>query len=263
MRLRCWKPSLWRPLWIVAFAAWATLAARAENCRVVAGSRILGRDLAAAALEFAGLDPEAGIAPAPLPGVERVFHPEELARIAREHALPPPGRALEVCFVRKTVTLSSAQLASSIEEALRGDRAASSPGAPDYIPPHVEILDFSRYPVPQGTLEFPRGALAASGLWHGRVVTPEGRSTPVWVRVKVTDGATGAPVPLGPSAGVREVNRGDRVRVEVSIGRAVIAFDSVAESSGRKGDVVVVTSPDKRRRLLARVEDPGKVAIRK
>lgn len=255
--------SRWKPLWILGIAAWAALDARGETCRVVAGSHILGRDLAAAAQELVGLDPEALIAPAPLAGVERVFHLEELARIAREHRLPPPGRALEVCFVRKTVTLSPAQLASTIEQALRWNRDDPSPGAADYIPPHIEILDFSRYPVPEGTLEFPRGALAASGVWHGRVVAPEGRSTPVWVRVKVTDGVTGAPLPLGPSAGAREVNRGDRVRVEVSSGRAVIAFDSVAESSGRKGDVVVVTSPDKRRRLLARVEDPGKVAIRK
>jgi hypothetical protein len=220
---------------------------------VLEGSRILGRDLAAADPEFAGLASEAAFAPAPLAGVERVFHTEEVARIARDHALPPPGRIVEVCFVRKTAALTPAWLTAAIGEALSADGAAR----------HVEILDFSRYPVAEGTLEFPRGALAATGVWHGRVVTAEGRSTPVWVRVKVTDAATGLPVSLGPPAGTREVNRGDPVRVEVVSGRAVIAFDSVAESSGRKGDMVLVTSPGQRRHLLARVEAKGKVAIKK
>jgi hypothetical protein len=237
------------------------LAARAEPCAVVVGIHILGRDLAAAVPDLAGLDPEADIAPAPWAGVERVFHTEEVVRIAREHALPPPDRTVEVCFVRKTLALTTEQLGPVIERALIADRAGAR--IPPDAAPRVEILDFSRYPVPEGTLDFPRGALAASGVWHGRIVTPEGRSTPVWVRVRVTDAATGLPVPLGPSAGLREVQRGDPVRVEVSSGLATIAFDSVAESSGRKGDMVLVTSPDKRRRLLARVEDQGKVSIRK
>jgi hypothetical protein len=164
---------------------------------------------------------------------------------------------VEVCFVRKTALLTAGQIRPVIEQALRAGRPAGS------STPRVEILDFSRYPVPEGTLEFPRGALAASGLWHGRVVTEEGRSAPVWVRIKAIDAATGSPVPLGPSAGDREIHRGDPVRVEVSSGLAVIAFDSIAESSGRKGEMVLVTSPDKRRRLLARVDDTGKVSIRK
>jgi hypothetical protein len=239
------------------------LPARAEPCAVVAGSHILGRDLAAAVPDLAGLDPEAEIAPAPWAGVERVFHTEEVARIAREHALPPPGHTVEACFMRKTLTLTPEQLGRVIERTLSPDRAGSPPGTPPSAPPHVEILDFSRYPVPEGTLEFPRGALAASGVWRGRIVTPEGRSAPVWVRVKITDASTGLPVLLGPSAGYREVQRGDPVRVEISSGLATVAFDSVAESSGRKGDMVLLWSPDKRRRLLARVEDQGKVSVKK
>jgi hypothetical protein len=253
-------------IWMAGIALCAAREARAGNCQVVAGSRILGRDLAAAVPELAGLDPEAAIAPAPLAGVERVLHTEEVARIALEYALPPPGRTIEACFVRKTSILTPEQLNITVQLALRPDRAERTPvpfHVPPQVPPRVELLDFSRYPVPDGTLEFPRGALTASGVWHGRVMTPEGRSVPVWVRVKVTDPVTGSPIPLGPSPGEREVNRGDPVQVEVSSGRATIAFDSVAESSGRKGDMVLVTSPDKRRRLLARVEEKGKVSIKK
>jgi hypothetical protein len=265
-------------IWIAGIALCAAREVRAGNCQVVAGNRILGRDLAAAVPELVGLDPEAGIAPAPLAGVERVLHTEEVARIALDHALPPPGRTIEACFVRKTSILTPEQLALAIEQAFGADRAGPPSQVPSlasqvpshvpsYVPPQVpnrvEILDFSRYPVPEGKLEFPGGALAASGVWHGRVVTPEGRSVPVWVRVKVNDAVTGSPVPLGPSAGEREVNRGDPVQVRVSSGRATISFDSVAESSGRKGDMVLVTSPDKRRRLLARVEEKGKVSIKK
>jgi len=228
---------------------------RGDSCRVVNGGRILGSDLAGAVPDLAGLPAETEIGAAPLVGVERVFHTQELARIAQTHGLEPLRHTVEVCFVRKTVRLSEAALRPAIGEALQDGSTGAAP--------RVEILDYSRYPVAEGKLEFPRGALTASGLWRGRVLMPEGGSMPVWARVRVTDPATGLPVPLGPSAGAREVNRGEMVRVEVLSGHAVIGYDAVAESSGKKGEMVLVTSPDKRRHLLARVEEKGKVSIRR
>jgi hypothetical protein len=229
----------------------ASLIASGGTCHLVDGDRILGRDLAAAVQALDGLDPAAEIAHAPVPGVQRLFRPEEILRVAREHSLQAPDRPVEICFERKTQLLTAEWLQPVIE------RALGTSGA------RVEILDFSRNPVPQGTLEFSRGALTAAGAWRGRMLYGEGRSIPVWVRVRVTDGESGAPLPLGPAAASREVNRGDTVRVEVWSGRALVAFDSKAESSGRKGDMVLVQNPDNSRRLLARVEDKGKVVVRK
>jgi hypothetical protein len=234
---------------------WAAAAVRAGACHAVDGPAILGRDLAAADPEFSGLAPDAAIAPAPLAGVERVLRSADIAGLAREHGLPAPTRLEELCFVRKTITLSPDPLAAAIQRVLQAD--------PKLPPARVEVVDFSRYPVPDGIIQFPRAAVGANGVWRGSVVTPEGRSTPVWARVRVSDGATGLPLALSPGPGVREVNRGDPVRVEVFSGHAVIGFDSVAETSGRKGEMVLVSSPGQGRRLLARVEGKGKVVIRK
>jgi hypothetical protein len=218
---------------------------------LVDGDHILGRDFAVAVPALAGLDAAAEIAPSPVPGVERIFRPEEIARVAREHSLPGPDRPAEICFERKTQLLTAALLKPVIE------RALGTTGA------RVEILDFSRNPVPQGTLEFSPGALTAAGAWRGRILYGEGRSIPVWVRVRATDAESGAPLPLGPAAAPREVNRGEAVRVEVWSGHALVAFDSKAESSGRKGEMVLVQNPDNTRRLLARVQEKGKVVVQK
>jgi len=236
-------------LWMFP-ALWSSFAA-AGACHAVEGDRILGRDLAAAIPAFEGLDPAAEIARSPLPGVQRVFHPEEIARVARERSLKAPDRPVEACFERQTQPLTVDLLEPAIEQAL-GTAGAK-----------VEILDFSRYPVPQGTLKFSRGALTAAGVWRGRLEYGEGRSAAIWVRMRATDVATGAAILLGPAAGPREVNRGDAVRVEVWSGHAMVAFESKAESSGRKGEMVLVQNPGNTRRLLARVEEEGKVVVKK
>jgi len=240
--------------WAVSVLAAGLLSvsgASGGTCHAVDGDRILGRDLVAAVPALQGLDPDAEVSFAPVPGVQRVFHPEEVSRVAREHGLQPPERPVEPCFERKTQPLTAEMLAPVIAQALAIGGA------------HVEILDFSRVPVPHGTLEFSRGALTAAGVWHGQMVYGEGRSMPLWVRLRVTDEESGAPVPLRPEATPREVTRGDTVRVEVWSGPVVVAFDATSESSGRKGEMVLVQNPDKTRRLLARVEDKGKVVVKK
>jgi len=50
----------------------------------------------------------------------------------------------------------------------------------------IEILDFSRMPVPRGTLSFSRSGLSASGLWRGHVTYDETRTVPIWVKARVT-----------------------------------------------------------------------------
>ena len=59
------------------------------------------------------------------------------------------------------------------------------------------------------------------------------------------------------------VHRGDMVAVTVTSGGVLLKFQSEAESSGRPGDTVIVLNPENGARFVARVEDPGKVTVKK
>lgn len=68
-----------------------------------------------------------------------------------------------------------------------------------------------------------------------------------------------APAALAPLA----VHRGDKVEVTVSSGNVFLKFESEAESSGRPGDTVIMLNPENGHRFVARIEDQGKVTVRK
>jgi hypothetical protein len=223
----------------------------AFGCQVVEGDYILARELAASIPAFGALPPERQIAPAPLPGVERVFRADEQIRLAKRFEIPPPDGLRQACFTRAVQRLSPEQLQPVLREALGRDPAA------------IEVLDFSRQAVPQGSLEFDRAGLTPSGLWRGAVRYGEGRSTPVWARVRITDSRTGEPMQAAPAAAPYDVERGDIVRVEVRSGAVLLAFDASAETAGRLGESVLVKRASDARRFRARVETKGKVSIKK
>ncbi|HSB16676.1 MAG TPA: flagellar basal body P-ring formation chaperone FlgA [Bryobacteraceae bacterium] len=72
--------------------------------------------------------------------------------------------------------------------------------------------------------------------------------------------AAGQPVPLGALEAPREVAGGEMVRVEAASGAARIEIHGRAETSGRKGDTVLVRNPESGRRFRARVIGRGLVA---
>ncbi|MEP6961261.1 MAG: flagella basal body P-ring formation protein FlgA [Acidobacteriota bacterium] len=226
------------------------LAAYAQACTPVEGDRILGSEMAVEHAAFAQVDPIFDFGPAPVAGTRRTFRSFELARVARESGVEwTADGAREACFERATQVLTAAGL----EDVLRAN-----------INARIEVLDFSHNPLPRGTLDFPLSGLATSGLWRGRVVYGENRSAPVWARVRVTDVITGKPIVTPHSASASpEVNRGATVRVEVSSGGVLLAFDGTAESAGRRGEAVVVRNTENGQKFRAVVEGPGKVAIRK
>ena len=123
-------------------------------CHVVDGPNITGRDLAAADPAYSTLDPDAVIAASPLPGVRRTLH--------------------NLCFERATRTLQP-------EEVLEAARNALSLQSPT-----VELLDFTRTPVPIGTLEFSQSGLSPTGIWRGRVRFDGNRTFPIWAKVRIT-----------------------------------------------------------------------------
>jgi hypothetical protein len=226
-------------------------------CIQVETDRLLARHLAAANAVFTDADPQRDMGPAPLTGVRRVFSAEEMTALARRYGMSVKAPLAGACFERSVHLLSEEALLPILTEALAMPAAT------------IELVEYSRYAIPAGTLEFPRAGLGANGFWRGRVVYAEGRSATIWARIRIRDRESGEVVspakehPVGAVRGPKEIERGDAVRVEVSSGGVLLAFQAAAESSGRIGDTVLVKNPSNGRRFQAQVLDKGKVAIRK
>ncbi|MFB3776027.1 MAG: flagellar basal body P-ring formation chaperone FlgA [Bryobacteraceae bacterium] len=71
----------------------------------------------------------------------------------------------------------------------------------------------------------------------------------------------GAEVPLSILAEPKEVERGDTVRVQAASGLATVEISGRAESSGSRGDTVVVRNLSSGRSFRARVQGKGSVAV--
>jgi flagella basal body P-ring formation protein FlgA len=271
-------------------------------CQAIDSDHIFGKDVASASALFAALDPNLEIGAAPLAGVARVFHPEDLVRLARQNSIALDGPAPSICFERATELMTAALLLPVIQKALALNDAT------------VEILDFSRFGVPRGTFDFPKSGLMPNGLWRGRVLYGEGHSMPVWVKAHITVDrtwvetveplVTGKPIepsqlilktgprfpfdnaltssidqvagrrpvrtlPAGtPVAPVmlmiaHDVERGDTVAVEVKVGGAILDFEATAQSSGRAGESILIKNPDNGRSFQAKIQDKGHVLVEK
>jgi flagella basal body P-ring formation protein FlgA len=57
------------------------------------------------------------------------------------------------------------------------------------------------------------------------------------------------------------VLRGETVRVEVNDGGARLTLEARAESSGSRGEMVLISNPVSSRRFRARVEGKGRVSV--
>ncbi len=152
----------------------------AGECVTVEGDRILAGDLARVRPLFAALDPAMPVGYAPAPGRRRALEPEELGRLARRHRLPETSLEA-VCFERAAEVLTRERLLEAMRASL---------GEPEA---RIEIVEFSRYPVPRGRLAFPLAGLAspppaqpdAPVLWRGRVLYEGRRSAGIWARVRI------------------------------------------------------------------------------
>jgi flagella basal body P-ring formation protein FlgA len=148
------------------------------GCHAVNGDRITARDLAAVSPAFADLAPDTVVGYAPEPGARRTMEPAELLRIAAAGGLELHDRASSVCFERSTAPLEAPRILDALRTSL--DR-------PDA---EIEVVEFSRFPVPPGKLVFPLASLpsyssANVALWNG-YVDFEGRHFPIWARARIT-----------------------------------------------------------------------------
>lgn len=160
----------------------AFLMALAEgSCVLVQGDSVLDSDLESVLVGASA--PAAGrpLMRAPVAGAKRWIGAEELSRLLgvrpAEMRIPPQG----ICIERAARHLDESLLRESLGKAIQDDAVS------------IEILDFSRYPVPEGQLQFLRSGLMASPsakperavLWRGRILSDDRRTTPVWVRLRM------------------------------------------------------------------------------
>jgi flagella basal body P-ring formation protein FlgA len=177
----------------------AALSPASAQCLPVAGERILAGDMARAVPAFAGMPPELALGYAPAPGAHRTYPFAELARLARRYGLAvEPG--VEACFMRPLETLTR----DRVDAALR----AAMPAA------RIELVEFSRQPIPEGELRFPASGLQAAQdtvsplFWRGTVCAPGKDDFPVWAKVRIQVSgmrvtATEALAPGRPIAGAQ------------------------------------------------------------
>jgi flagella basal body P-ring formation protein FlgA len=95
----------------------------------------------------------------------------ELTRIAARFQIPV-APASEICVIRPVTPADPARMLAAMKHSLPDAR--------------IEIVDYSRGPVPEGEMDFPVSGLhqtPSGGLWYGAVRYGAGR-TPVWAKVK-------------------------------------------------------------------------------
>ena len=152
---------------LAAFALAGCLAVGGGSDQVVAG------DLAAAFPQWAAIPGATPLALAPAPGVQRVFRLPELRRLAERFSVSPvPDH--EVCVTRPVAVFTADRLLAAMQKEI--------PAA------HIELLDFSRQPAPEGELVFPASGLRqapSGGYWSGYVRYGGAHHFMLWARVKV------------------------------------------------------------------------------
>jgi flagella basal body P-ring formation protein FlgA len=211
---------------LAAFAMAGCLAVGTARDRIVVG------DLAAAFPEWAAVPPETTLGLAPAPGVQRVFRLLELRRLAERWSLSPvPHR--EICVTRPVAVLTAARLLAAMQDAIQNDVQKVLPAA------HIELLDYSRQPAPEGTLVFPVSGLRqglTGGYWSGYVAYGGTHRFTLWARVKVmvARARVVAAEDLKPGVALDSAQLSVETREEVPVAGLVSAVEEVAGKALRR-----------------------------
>jgi flagella basal body P-ring formation protein FlgA len=151
----------------------------ASHCFAPTGDWISGADLAAALPGLAGLPAALKVGYAPIPGLARVFHPDELRRLAHANGLadPAPGSTENICAAWPVAPLAPETLRRAMEKTLAGHA------------PQIELLTQDKAEAPAGEVVFPLSGLSAYSenpvIWKGYVRYSETRRFETWARVRV------------------------------------------------------------------------------
>jgi flagella basal body P-ring formation protein FlgA len=278
------------------------------GCIAVPTDRILARDLRDSLPFLADVNPETTLGFAPRPGVQRILSGRDLVLIARKLGLDGSGSFSGICVERAVRTISRDEMTAALRSAIGQTNV------------ELELMDFSREPLPPGRLEFNSAQLdrphgedpGVAVIWRGVMRYDRQSSMPVWAIVKVSTACVflraARDIPAGavidatqvnevpgrrfPSgsppieagtvlgkiarhripAGQRffagdlnepsEISRGDTVHVTVVVGSATLLLDAIAQSSGKKGESILVHNPVTGKTFRAEVEEKGKAAVR-
>jgi flagella basal body P-ring formation protein FlgA len=155
----------------------AASGAQAPVCRPLFHDQILARDLGAAVPPLALLPPDLKLGYSPVPGAQRVFRVSQLQRLATQFGIAAKIAA-PVCFAWTLHSLSTDEIAAAIHKSLPGQQA------------DLNVIDHSRFPVPEGDISFPLQGLSGNSdkpaVWNGFVQYGDGRRFEIWARVLVT-----------------------------------------------------------------------------
>jgi flagella basal body P-ring formation protein FlgA len=159
------------------FAFSAHVVQAAVPCFAPSGDWITGDDLASAVPALAALPPALKVGYAPVPGLERVFHPDELRRLALANGLPDPKLTANVCSAWPLAPLTSEKLVAAMQKALAGRE------------PQIELLARNLAPAPAGEVVFPLAGLSGYSenavIWKGYVIYAGTRRFETWASVRV------------------------------------------------------------------------------
>ncbi|MBM3723896.1 MAG: flagellar basal body P-ring formation protein FlgA [Acidobacteria bacterium] len=251
------------------------------ECLRAPGDRIRAGDLAGALPEFASVPAGTVLGLAPAVGARRIYQPVELEALGRLHGVNVSSQAA-ICVERPSRVLTPADLAAALRSVL-GETSAG-----------IEILDFSRFPVPPGALLFPKagvvamvgrpGPKASPVLWRGQVADPSGGTVSIWVRARIWEMRSELRLrkPVGPlqklepddlevveaerfpldarALDAPEAALGMRLKRRLAAGAAIHATALEAAKDVERGDTVQVDVESGRAvlRLSARAETAGR-----
>jgi flagella basal body P-ring formation protein FlgA len=271
-------------------------------CQVIEGDHIFGKDVASSSPLFAMLDPNLEIGATPLAGVQRVMRPEELVRLARQSGIQLDGPASAICFARATEPLTPKKLLPILQKALAIDTANieildfSRFGIPRgtfdfpktglmpnglwrgrvlYGESHsMPVWVKTRITIDRTWVEAVETLFTGKVIEVSQLILRTGPRFPldttlvesmslVAGRRPVRTLAVGTSIAITMLTIMHDVERGDRVAVEVKVGGAILDFDATAESSGRTGESILVKNPENGRFFQAKVQDKGHVVVEK
>ena len=144
-------------------------------CIAVSGPTITAGHLAQAVPGFVPANPSAVVAYAPEPGVRRVFPTAELRAALNHLGYQGDKVPADACFARPVMPVSE-------EAAISAMRATLGAAA------HIEIVELSQTPAPEGEVVFPREGLGVPPIafWRGYVKYDGEKKFPVWARLKLS-----------------------------------------------------------------------------
>jgi len=165
---------------VILLALFSIIEALAQPCLAVDGDWITARDIAERVPRFRGADPEMKLVRAPFPGAHRLLNPSSLPGLERTAG----EQAEAFCVERRMRAYSREEFQEAIRRSLVGTGDKET---------NFELVDYARTALPSGRLEFlipglpPMMQAHADDpvLWRGKLFYTEGRSVPVWMRVRL------------------------------------------------------------------------------